>query len=323
MQYPSRPSSILAAYAAAQQNQPLLPPQKWLFVTPRFTAFLENLKLTPQQADDGDAIHRGIRACLNQHYWRLASDTANSMLIGSWGKFTRVRPPRDIDVMFFLPWEVYRRFEGRIGNRQSQLLQEVRDVISTTYSSTAEIAGDRQVVVVPLTKMTVEVVPAFLFDDGRVWVCDTASNGAYKIVAPTAEIANFDWHDQQTNGNLRALVRMAKQWQRQSNANDLKSFQIELLAIDFLKQWPYRANSVFWYDWMVRDFFAYLHGRANSFVSFPTTVELSWVGDGWQARAQRAYRHAAQACEYETSNQNTAAGWEWQQIFGSAVPLTA
>ena len=33
------------------------------------------------------------------------------MLSGSWGKLTRVRPVRDIDVLFVLPYSVYQRFQ--------------------------------------------------------------------------------------------------------------------------------------------------------------------------------------------------------------------
>jgi hypothetical protein len=41
-----------------------------------------------------------------------------------------VRPPRDIDLYFLLPPAVYHRFDNYIFvNRQSALLQEVRNVL--------------------------------------------------------------------------------------------------------------------------------------------------------------------------------------------------
>ncbi len=34
----------------------------------------------------------------------------------------------------------------------------------------------------------------------------------------------------------------------------IKSFCVELLAIDFLNTWQYRGKTTVYYDWMVRDF---------------------------------------------------------------------
>jgi hypothetical protein len=294
----------------------------WRYVTSRFSTLLENLKITVDQTETGDARHCGVRATLNRHYWNSASETDNSILIGSWGKRTRVRPPRDIDIMFFLPWDVYQRFEQRTGNKQSQLLQEVRQVLGVTYSQTA-IRGDGQVVVIPFNSMPVEVVPAFYVNNETVWICDTNDGGRYKVVAPFAELQNVETYDAAYNGNVRALVRMMKQWQRHCNASDLKSFQLELLAIDFLKGWENRERGLFWYDWMVRDFLAYLIGRVHGCVALPVTGELSWLGADWFSRAQTAHRHAMRACEHETKNENWAAGYEWSQIFGAAVPTVA
>jgi len=46
----------------------------------------------------------------------------------------RSRPPRDVDALFLLPDDVYFRFQQRSGNRQSQLLQEVKDALFVTNS---------------------------------------------------------------------------------------------------------------------------------------------------------------------------------------------
>lgn len=84
---------------------PYVPPYvgQWRYVTQRFEGLLKELQITAAQAELGEARHRAIRAALNLHYWNSLSETDNSILIGSWGKRTRVRPPRDIDIMFFLP----------------------------------------------------------------------------------------------------------------------------------------------------------------------------------------------------------------------------
>jgi hypothetical protein len=291
----------------------------WIFLRRRFSGFLGNLNITDIQHEDGQTKRRGICSALNRAYWGHNSETDNHLLVGSWGKMTRVAPPRDIDLMFFLPGDVYNRFQQRSGNIQSQLLQEVRDVLSDTYSTTARIRGDGQVVVLPFNSISVEVVPAFRLQNGHVFICDTNDGGRYKTVAPEAEIGNLHFSDVTWNGNTRALVRMMKSWRKECNV-PIKSFQLELLAIDFLNQWSYSKNDLFWYDWMVRDFLAYLISRANTYVFFPETAEMSFLGDEWLSRAQAAYSNAVQACEYERDNFDSLAGQYWQKIFGYDVP---
>src|SRR6478609_3856974 len=106
-----------------------LTPRESMTVSQRFDKFLENIRITEEQAADGTVKHGGVRKCLNKHYYDSSSESANSMLVGSWGKHTRVRPPRDIDVLFKLPSSVYQRYETKTGNKQSQLLQEVKNVL--------------------------------------------------------------------------------------------------------------------------------------------------------------------------------------------------
>src|SRR5262245_47112338 len=105
------------------------PTYKWVYVTNRFQHLLGNLQLQPDQVNDGETKYKGIVDCLNRAYWGVASETAHRMLLGSWGKETRVRPPRDIDVLFVLPIDVFYRFQQRGGNRQSQLSQELKEAL--------------------------------------------------------------------------------------------------------------------------------------------------------------------------------------------------
>jgi len=285
----------------------------------RFTQFLEALMLTKDQRSDGTTKHTGVRGCLDQHYYG-SYYAGNGFLVGSWGKSTEIRPPRDIDVMFVLPPEVYERFQSRPGNKQSQLLQEVKAVLQRTYQNTA-MRGDGQVVVVPFTSYAVEVAPSFLLQNGQYYICDTNDGGKYKIVDPKAEIQNVTVSNNATNGNTRDLIRMMKRWQEYCNV-PLKSFVLELLSIDFLATWQYRGRGTTFYDWLVRDFFGFLKDKYTwSTVRVPGTYESIALGDAdWKSRAQTAYDRAVKACEYETNNIPYSAGLEWQKIFGTDIP---
>lgn len=318
------PHSALSLYHALSGGaRPIVPANsvnKWIFVTARFTKFLDNLRLTTDQHNDGMTSQAGIRACLNRYYWEAESETANSGLIGSWGKGTRVRPPRDIDILFLLPSPVYHRFQERSGNKQSQLLQEVRGVLEARYPQT-RMRGDGQVVCVPFNHILIEVCPGFRCQDGSIIVCDTPNDGRYMTTTAEVEAAELEASDRQWSGNTRALVRMAKQWQREHNV-PLKSFLFERLAIEFLSTWAYADRDVFWYDWMIRDFFAFLCQRTGGKIVMPLTGEVIPLGSDWLLKAQNAYQASQAACHYEEVNSGWLAGTEWQKIFGYEIPDT-
>jgi hypothetical protein len=274
--------------------------------------------LTSSQQEDGRTKHTGVRSCLNAYYYNSYSGYDNSMLVGSWGKSTEIRPPRDIDILFILPYPVYQRYQGVLGNKQSQLLQEVKRVLSATYSTT-QMRADGQVVLVPFTSYSVEVVPAFTLDNGQYWICDTNSGGKYETTDPNAEIQRVKDSDVVTNGNTRNLIRMMKCWQAYCNV-PLKSFCIELLVMDFLSSYEYKDKPTAYYDWMVRDFFKFLISKANGYVFAPGTIKTIWLGDDWKSRAESALERAKKAVDFESQNCPYSAGEEWQKIFGTDIP---
>jgi hypothetical protein len=287
-------------------------------VSQRFEKFLENIQLTFAQGEDGAIKHSGVRRCLNSHYYNSSSETANSFLIGSWARKTRVRPPRDIDLMFTLPKSVYDRHQGKSGNKQSQLLQEVKGVLAGCYTST-DMSGDGQVVIIPFATQAVEVVPCFLTTAGNYLICDTNNGGSWKTVDPGAQAASLQTSDTAYNGNTRHLIRMLKKWQFNCSV-PLKSFWLELLAEEFISSWEHRGKSYVYYDWMVRDFFIYLIAKSNGWLTLPSTYEMISLGDSWKSRGETARDRAIKGCEYEAANQNFDAWWEWKNIFGEDVP---
>lgn len=290
----------------------------WVAVRQRFRQFHENVNLTLLQKVDGRTKLNGVLSCLNQNYYGHSSEEANGVLIGSWGKDLATRPPRDVDVYFVLPPEVYYRFENRIGNRQSALLQEVCGVLLPTYPSTT-IQADRHVVLVSFGSYAVEVAPAFLLTDGSYWICDTEGAGRYKVANPNEEAQYIQSADLACNGNLRPLIRMLKAWQRFCSV-PIKSFQLELVATEFLLQSPWRLYDYFWFDWITRDFFAHLWGQASTSMIVPGLDERIFLGNDWQSRAWTAWNRAVKGSEFDKANLVDAAGEEWQKIFGADVP---
>ncbi|WP_314950571.1 SMODS domain-containing nucleotidyltransferase [Bradyrhizobium cosmicum] len=300
-------------------NQPPLPtlPYNWYYVIPRFTRFLSNLAVSEKHRDAGLKKYTNVIASLNRRYYDHSSDTLNGIVIGSWGKSTQIAPPRDVDALFLLPDHVYHRFQQRSGNRQSQLLQEVKEALLATNPRTL-MRADRQVVIVPFDAVTVEVAVGFRCTDGSVIVCDSKGDGRYTISTALEESAALDASDRAWNGNTRALIRMLKCWQDNCSV-PMKSFVIERLAQDFLLTWQFHQQGVFFYDWMVRDFFAYLIANANGYVVMPGG-EIVQIGSDWLSRAQMAYRNAVNACLNERENYQWLAGEDWRRLFGTTIP---
>lgn len=286
-------------------------------VTKRFTTFIDNIRLTDTQKAAGNASRESVVRVLNLHYYNLNSGTSYSKFIGSWGKFTRVRPPRDVDVLYTLPKSVYDRFQLRTGNKQSQLLQEVKNILAKNFTNTA-IRGDGPVVKIPFSAYNVELAPAFELTTGKYWVCMTDSGGHYKEGDYDAENTLIKTSHDASKEKTRELIRMMKRWQAYCDV-PLKSFWIELIAVEFLAQWEHRDKSREWFDFMVRDFLKYLEAKANGNVYAPGTYETMFIGNAWLSKATTARQRAEKACSLEATN-SAAAGDEWQKIFGTDIP---
>ena len=305
--------------AAVIAKEDFLP---WIYVTNRFKAFQASLALTVGQRADGVTKFGGLMACLNTAYRGHNSKAENGFMIGSWAKDTCIRPPRDVDMYYVLPIEVFHRYQAYAPgvNKQSALLQEVKNKLLLSYPR-SDIRGNGPIVLADFHGHTVEIAPAFVYDpaDRSYIVCDTKNRGKYLITKPMHEVDAVNYADATTHNNARPLIRMLKCWQAYCTV-PIKSFYLELLAIEFLGLWPYNEHGPFYYDWMCRDFFQWMILRANMAVIAPGTYDINWLGDGWKTRAESAYGRASKACDFERSNNMIDAGDEWQKIFGNDIP---
>lgn len=291
----------------------------WTGVTERFRRFHTLLHLTTDDISDGLGKQLGVRQSLQRAYWGPTTDNPPGFIVGSWGKRTAIRPPNDIDVFMPLPSDVYQRFETYTGNRQSALLQEVKNKLLGTYPQT-NMRGDGQVVIVAFNTITIEVVPVFRWDDAGTWLMpDTNAGGRWKLVYPGDEIVSLDGADAAGNDNCRPLIQIIKAWKAHCNV-PIKSFHIEQLVAEFIRNYQYRQQSYFYYDWFVRDFLRFLIGQRHARIHAPASNEMISIGDDWYSRALTAYERAVEACEHEYQDRIIMAGEEWQKLFGPRIP---
>ena len=150
-----------------------------------FCDFCNNIKL--DNFEDMQTTVKGITKKLNKHYYDIDDDESNMYIVGSVGRTTAIKNTSDLDILFNLPKSVYDRINDNDGNKQSQLLQEVKNVLKEKYPNT-DLKGDGQVVVINFTKYTVELVPGFKQNDDSFKYPDTNDGGSWKITNPIPEI---------------------------------------------------------------------------------------------------------------------------------------
>lgn len=74
-------------------------------------------------------------------------DTSHLYIVGSVGRKTAIKGISDLDILFDLPSDTYKKFDAYQSNGQSALLQEVKESLQERYPKT-DISGDGQVVVI-------------------------------------------------------------------------------------------------------------------------------------------------------------------------------
>jgi hypothetical protein len=288
-----------------------------------FEKLVRDVQLGSAAYTDASGKHDRVRRCLNRHYYSHDSGSANSFLVGSYGKNTEIRPPSDIDILFELPPSVWTRYQNRTGNIQSALLQEVKGVLLNSFSTTA-ICGDGQIVSVPFVTYAVEVLPAFRTQDGRYLHADSNGGGRWRTTHPKQEISDLTTSNAATGGKTIHLVKLAKAWKAARNVA-IKSFVLELAAVKFLAQWQHNRLSTGdlsgygFYDWMMRDFFRWLEGQTNQSWWIPGATELVHTGNAWEAQARFAAAAADRACTHHSADRPVSAKGEWKNVFGDYV----
>ena len=218
-----------------------------------FNEFISNLQI--DNFDDINTSLEGIAKKLNQKYYDN-STTDNYLMVGSMGRNTSIKGESDIDVIYELPDEVFERFDDYESNGQSQLLNEIRDVLKEKYPST-DIKGDGQVVVISFTKYKIELVPGFKQDNNSYKYPDTHDSGSWKITKPILEIEEANNTINNTS-TYRDICQMIREW-KANNGVTICGLLIDTLIKDFLGNNPeYKWKSKSDYYELLKSVFKYL-----------------------------------------------------------------
>ncbi len=284
-------------------------------ISEMFQGLLSNLKI-----DNDDVIslrYEEITASLNKNFRETESKTANSLQVGSYGRWTAIKGISDLDMLYIMPstkWVDYK------DGKQYQLLSDTKDAILARYPRT-EVLVDRLVVRVLYKNFHVEVQPVFENTDKSFTYPDTYNGGKWRVTRPREELKAMTEFVANKNKNLRRLCKMARAW-KNNHGLEIGGLLIDTLAHNFLKTTTdYDEKSYLYYDWMSRDFFEYLMNQ-------PDKDHYQALGSGqdvrvkkkFQKKAKKAYELSLKAIE---AGETDAANAKWKKIFGRPFPASA
>lgn len=285
-----------------------------------FQTFCENIRIGTEKRNSIGYRTGRIVGQLNSDLRGLDSKTSYRFYVGSYGRTTAIPSVSDVDLIYELPNELYARFNSYTGNGQSALLAHVRASIMKTYSTTA-IGGDGQVVVLQFDDgVKFDVLPAFLNIEGGYTFADTNNGGRWRDCKPKHEMTAFSTRNSACNGNLVELARMARAWRDQNNVY-MSGMLIATLAYQFIDGWAYKDKSYVYYDWMTRDFFAFLAGQDDRKRYWTAPGSGSWVyGSGFQFKARQAELRTNEAIDNQQKNYDFTAKQLYRGIYGTYFP---
>lgn len=281
-----------------------------------FKEFLLNIKISDDKADDISYRYGRITKALNKEFRDTDSKTANSLQVGSYGRYTGIKGISDLDMLYIMPaskWADYNKAGG-----QTKLLHDSKIAISKTYSS-SDIKVDRCVVTVKFTDSHIDVQPVFEVEDQDYKYPDTYGDGSWKITKPRKEMEAMVEFEANKNRNLRRLCKMARSWKNKHGVC-MGGLLIDTLAYNFLKSiTDYDEKSFAYYDEMCRDFFKYLYDQSKDQTEYGAlgSKQRVKVKKSFRRKAKKAFDLAEEAIDADSDKTKHN---KWRDIFGNDFP---
>lgn len=281
-----------------------------------FKDFLNNLKV--DNADQVSLRYGEITKSLNKKFRNTESETANSLQVGSYGRYTGIKGISDLDMLYIMPkteWDTYK------DGKQSQLLTDVKNAIKARYPKT-DVRVDRLVVTVTYTNFHIEIQPVFEKNDDNgnsyFHFPDTYKGGSWKKTKPRQEMEAIRDLNTQKNKNLRLLCKMARAWRNRQGVS-MGGLLIDTLAYNFMKSTTYYDDkSYLYFDYLSRDFFGYLAAEPDKdHYQAPGSNQDVKVKKKFQKQAKEAYDNCIDAI---SADGQESAYKKWRKVFGRSFP---
>ena len=294
-----------------------------------FRKFKSRLELNTREQENASKRHTEVR-----EYIRTKFSIDRDFLTGSYARYTKTKPLKDIDIFFVMADTDAKKYRAQA---PQVVLDAYYDALVEKYGQDAvrkqgrSINVDFGVVVdsddnTDYRLLSVDVVPAVAAgDDYEIPNSDT---GKWMKTNPEIHAEKAKLAHQAFDSEWKGLVRMVKYWNNNSKHGADKpvkpSFLIEVMALECLHGgWQGR------FDYEVQAFFSSLADRIKD--EWPDPAGLgSPISDGMDAaRKERACqlltaasREASHAIDLARKGQNGEALKAWRALFGPKFPLS-
>lgn len=292
-----------------------------------FRKFKSKLELNQREQDNASAREKEVRAYLDNKF-----SIENDFLTGSYARWTKTKPLKDVDIFFVLN---PKKHDYR-SKAPSVVLADFHDALLEKYGKKAVKKQGRSINIdfgvhvdvednTDYRILSVDVVPAFAAgDDYEIpdndlskWIKTNPKTHAEKATA-AHQAYSSEW---------KGLVRMVKYWNNNTKHGEKPikpSFLIEVMALDIL--YGGFGGS---FDREIQGFFATLADRI--FDTWPDPAGLGPpISDGMdKARKERARalllaaeREAAFAIDLARKGRQGDSLKAWRALFGPKFPLS-
>lgn len=285
-----------------------------------FEIFIGNLE--PTNISEMEITVGEIAKKLNKNYYNLDSDkTSHMYIVGSVGRETAIKGVSDLDILFDLPVEVFKRFDAYKEKKQSSLLQEVKNVLKERYPNT-DISGDGQVVVIKFNKYTVELVPGFKQSDDKFKYPDTNNGGSWKYTDPLPEVSESKKTAEDTDNNFKYIANMLRAWKNKQGFK-FGGLLIDTITYKFLNEKTDYKNIGFdSYLDMTKALFEYIKGLNKDqsyWYALGSNQQVYNCDNGkFITKAEKAYEKMKDLTENSTDVNK-----KLRQVFGTQFPKKA
>lgn len=293
-----------------------------------FRKFKSRLELNEREQKNATQRHTEVREYLETKF-----AIERSFLTGSYARYTKTKPLKDIDIFFVLK-EIERHYRSKA---PSVVLTAFYDALVEKYSKAAVRKQSRSVnvdfgVVIDADDNTdyrvvsIDVVPAF--EEGDDYEIPDNDTGKWIKTNPDIHADKATAAHKAFSNEWKGLVRMVKYWNNNPRHGADKpvkpSFLIEVMGLQCLYgDWGDR------FDYELQSFFATLADRILD--EWPDPADLGPpVSNGMDAarktRAREllhtASREATLAINLARQGQNGEALKAWRALFGPKFPLS-
>lgn len=284
-------------------------------VAESFSKFLDNIKV-----DNYEKIsqrYKEITKKLNKTYRDTDSEVANSLQVGSYGRYTGIKGISDLDMLYIMPqgkWDTYK-------DSPKNLLADTRDAIQERYPTTS-VHYDRLVVVVEFTDFKFEVQPVFEEQDSdgthTNYKYPDSVKDCYKITKPKQEQEAMTDFKRDHGTHHRYLCKMMREWKNTVGVA-MGGLLLDTLTYNFLNEREDLDNIGYSsFDIMCRDFLKYLKDqpKQDHYQALGSNQDVK-VKHPFRTKAGESYSVAKKACEAEDDTERNDL---WREVFGTEFP---